>query len=245
MHVDYKGGILFIVGAMAGHYIDSALGILDPFIIHGINLKVIDIIFILIALVGAVIIIYDKLIRPDTKQKTVSVTKNESETLSTRQKLIQKPRLEFGRIIVRKQTQRMHGGLYDIGNYFVEVINTTPNTVAKNCNGSIDLVGTEIRIQVTVWEKDRLKIIDIGHRELLHLFRVSVFTKELDRPETRLYFYNRSGLDIIDKKAQEEYNDRLNKQLTVLIQSENAFFPSPSESISRTIHQVIVEAVEE
>lgn len=47
------------------------------------------------------------------------------------------PILNYGKIKVRQEGQHMHGGMYDDCSYFIEVVNTTSNTVAKNCQGSI------------------------------------------------------------------------------------------------------------
>ena len=154
-----------------------------------------------------------------------------------------KPILEYGRIIVRRRTESTHGGIFDSGSYHVEVINTTPNTVAKNCTGSIDIPETEVRNHVTMWEKDRIETIDIGHRELLHLFRVSVFRKESQPPETRLYFHA-GGPDHVDRIAEERFTNNLDRRIIVLVQSHNADFPPESESFSRTVRQIINEAVE-
>jgi hypothetical protein len=137
----------------------------------------------------------------------------------------------------------MHGGVYDSKKYYIEVINTTPNTVAKNCTGSISITGRPDII--TAWEKGTSETIEIGHKEFLHLFSVSVFSKESHLPETRLYFYSREGADIVNEAAQTRYTDNLDRKITILIKSENAHFPSRSESFSKTIRQIINEAVYE
>jgi hypothetical protein len=90
------------------------------------------------------------------------------------------PSLNYGNIIVTKTSQEMHGGVYDDRDYYVEVINETPNTVAKNCRGSLDMPTEEIRRRTTVWE-DGSQTINIGQKELLYLFRVSYFNKDSER----------------------------------------------------------------
>jgi hypothetical protein len=95
-----------------------------------------------------------------------------------------------------------------------------------------------------VWEKGETEIIDIGHREFLHLFRVSVFSREPQTSETRLYFYNRRRPDIVDEAAIERYAQSLDKKISPLIQSEKAHFPSESETFSKTIRQIIEDAQE-
>jgi hypothetical protein len=93
MHLDYRGGILFIVGAIAGHYIDSALGIVDPFLIQIINLKVIDVVFIIIGSIGALIIAYDKLIKPRKKEKASFTKKMKPRCQTSGPKLSKKTSL--------------------------------------------------------------------------------------------------------------------------------------------------------
>jgi hypothetical protein len=158
----------------------------------------------------------------------------------------QQPVLTYGRIIVRRTTELEHGGIYHKRSYHLEVINTSHNTVARNCTGSIDIPETKIRNYAATWERNRSETIHIGHRELLNLFRVSVFRREYapEAPETRLYF-DTGRLDYVDKASEERFTNSLDRSLTVLIQSHNADFPPETESFSRTVRQIIDEAVEE
>jgi hypothetical protein len=64
------------------------------------------------------------------------------------------PILTYGKIKVGRTRHQMHGGIYDDRRYFIEVINTISNTVAKNCQGSITVFGTEIANSSRVWEKN-------------------------------------------------------------------------------------------
>lgn len=78
------------------------------------------------------------------------------------------PILTYGKIKVSQEGHHMHGGMYDDRSYFIEVVNTTSNTVAKNCQGSITVPGTEITNSIRVWEKNYQESIDIGHKEFLY-----------------------------------------------------------------------------
>jgi hypothetical protein len=130
-------------------------------------------------------------------------------------------------------------GAYDVRDYYVEVINEVPNTVAINCKGSLDMPGEEIRRHTTEWE-NTLETIDIGHKALLFLFTISV-NEMSEGTSTRLYFYRQKRF--VDTRAEESYNKKLDKRLKVLIQSENARFPSESECLHKTIRQIIDEAI--
>jgi len=155
------------------------------------------------------------------------------------------PFLTYGKIKVRQQGQPMHSGIYDDRRYFIEVTNTTSNTVAKNRQGSITVSGTEITNSSRVWEKNYQETIDIGHKEFLYLFKVSVFSENSGRNETRLYFSHPLAMDPVNEAAVEQYNDKLDKTLRILIRSENAQYPAESESMTKTVRQLINEAVED
>jgi hypothetical protein len=152
------------------------------------------------------------------------------------------PSINYGRIIVRNTRQSTHDGVYDERRYYVEIVNETPNTVARNCRGSLDMPTEEIRGYTTVWE-NRSATIDIGHDELLYLFDVTVFNKEAERTLTLLYFHGQER--IVDRRAEDSYNNKLDRRLKVLIQSENARFPSEPESLNMTIRQIINDALQE
>jgi hypothetical protein len=147
------------------------------------------------------------------------------------------PNLQFGRLCVKKRPEYMHGGRYDRSFYYVE-INTVPSTVASNCQGSITL---DSNTYSTIWEKNESYNISIAHGELLYLFETSVFTSGSNQV-TRLYF--KWGIHTVGDEAIHDYNNNLDKQLTVLIQSDNATFPSEPESFKRTIRQIIHESIE-
>lgn len=155
------------------------------------------------------------------------------------------PVLSYGKIKVRRARHQMHGGIYDDRSYFIEVINTTSNTVAKNCQGSITVFGTEITNTSRVWEKNFQETIDIGHKEFLYLFNVSVFSENSGRNQARLYFSHPLAIDLVNETALEQYNNKSDKTLRVLIQSENAHYPSESESMTKTVRQIIDQAVQD
>ena len=89
-------------------------------------------------------------------------------TFKPETQILQTPDLKYGRPIVRKSTHRAHGGIYNTLEYFIEVVNTTPNTLAQNCEGSITVSGTGIINQATVWKRDYQPTINIDHREFLY-----------------------------------------------------------------------------
>lgn len=158
---------------------------------------------------------------------------------------ISTPALKYGKPIVRKTKLPAHSGIYHTSKYFIEVVNATTNTVAKNCKGSITISGSEITNQATVWEKNNDYSIDIAHREFLYLFKVSIFRDKTGKEESRLYFSHPLAVDLVDEAAMESYSDNLDKSLSILVQSDNASFPSEVESFNKTIHQIISGAVEE
>jgi heme A synthase len=57
----------------------------------------------------------------------------QQSTFKPETQILQTPDLKYGRPIVRKSTHRAHGGIYNTLEYFIEVVNTTPNTLAQNC----------------------------------------------------------------------------------------------------------------
>ena len=146
-------------------------------------------------------------------------------------------------LVVRKISYDQHGGTYCRSTYFLEVINNIPNTVAENCRGSITVSGTQIANRSSKWEKNSEEIIEIGHREFLYLFKVSVFKQEKRGEQTRLYLSDLKAIDPVDDKGITAYRENIDRNLSVSIQSTNASFPS--NPFSGTIHQVIHEAIEE
>jgi len=70
MHLDYRGGALFIAAAVVTHYIDFALNQFDPFLSKIGTLSTIDFILIPIGVVGIAIIVYDGIKRLRAKQRT-------------------------------------------------------------------------------------------------------------------------------------------------------------------------------
>lgn len=148
------------------------------------------------------------------------------------------PNLQFGRLCVKKRADDMHGGRYDRSFYYIEIVNTVPSTVASNCQGSITL---DSNTYSTIWEKNRSYTIPVAHKELLYLFETSVFTNGSNQV-TRLYL--KWGIHTVDNKAIHDYNNNIDKLMTVLIQSGNAKFPSEADSLKKTIRQIIHESIE-
>lgn len=155
------------------------------------------------------------------------------------------PVLTYGRIIVRGTTNPQHRGVYRRSTYFVEVVNNTANTTARNCRGSITLLGSHIINRRTVWENNNRESIDIGHREYLYLFKVETFRTQEGPESTRLYFTRPTDIDFVDEESRDTYNENLDRRLNVLIHSDNAHFPTEANSFSRTVRQIINDALEE
>jgi hypothetical protein len=55
------------------------------------------------------------------------------------------PILKYGKIIIRNETRKGHGGEYFYSKYFLEIINTVPNTLAHECEAFIDLQNLDLR----------------------------------------------------------------------------------------------------
>jgi hypothetical protein len=152
------------------------------------------------------------------------------------------PSLKYGRIIVRHLAPRNeHGGTYHDSLYLLEVINSTPNTVAKNCEATLDLRNnTEI---VGLWNKNDSPRISIGHPELLRLFSVLVF-KSHEPDETTLHFFRLDIEGFLDT-FEIPYLENLNEELRVLIQSEDTNYPTATDVFGRTIQFIMNNAVED
>jgi hypothetical protein len=155
------------------------------------------------------------------------------------------PALEFGGLVVRKTTNFQHGGRYRRSVYFVKVINTTPNTLSTHCRGSITLFGSDILNRSTIWEKNYQVSINIGHEECLFLFRTETFRAETEPESTRLYFSHPLSIDFVNERSRDVYDDNLDRRLRVLVQSENARFPSEAQSFNKSIRQIINDATED
>jgi hypothetical protein len=77
------------------------------------------------------------------------------------------------------------------------------------------------------------------------LFKVSVFNENSGRHQARLYFSHPLDIDPVNEIALEQYHHKLDKTLRVLTQSENAQYPSESESVTKTVREIINESVED
>ena len=194
---------------------------------------------ILLGLLGAGLIIYDLWIR---KRKHGPATILAETNRVARHEPV--PSLIYGRIIIRHRTENQHNGTYHNSEYLLEVVNSTPNTVARNCEAVFDLHNnTEISGFVGLWNRNNSPTISIGHPEFLRLFTVSTFTKENERDETTLHFFKLSiegALEYFDIP----YRENLNRQLRVLLQSENAHYPNAAQAFTRTIQNIMDDAVE-
>lgn len=156
------------------------------------------------------------------------------------------PSLTYGRIIIKHNMESQHQGTYHYSDYFLEVMNSTPNTVAKNCQASFDLYNnSDITDFVAFWNKNNSDIISIGHPELLKLFTVSIFYKGNRRVDTKLLFYIKSKSEDDLDYFNIPYGENMNRELCVLLQSENARYPSSTEAFCKTIKYIIDNSVEE
>ena len=105
MGLDYKSGIIFMLGSIATHYIDNFLNNLDPFLKQKVfNIELFDLILLIVFSVGILIIIIDIInrIRHKIKQEKaleieqpISNNKNEISSLSITKKL-GSPRIDEG-----------------------------------------------------------------------------------------------------------------------------------------------------
>lgn len=150
------------------------------------------------------------------------------------------PILQYGRLIVRKSTYYKHD---ETSRFFVEVVNTVPDTLAEKCQGSITLSESDIINRITWWDKNDEPTIDIGQTEFLNLFRIIVFKDEKGTESPpRLYFSHPLSLDAEDEESRRTYVESLDKKLSLLMQSSNASFPEV-KSFNKTIKEIIRDAV--
>jgi hypothetical protein len=156
---------------------------------------------------------------------------------------ILRARLQFGELVVRNTSFDQHGGTYYHSIYFLEVVNNAPNTVAENCRGSITVFGTQIANRSSIWEKNYKENIEIAHKEFLYLFKVSVFKQQKMEDQTRLYFSYPTAVDLVDETGIRSYEENIDREMSVSIQSITASFPTMP--FSRTIRQIIREVIRE
>jgi hypothetical protein len=170
---------------------------------------------------------------------------NERSTASTMAQE-QVPYLVYGKIVVTKSVLEQHGGKYHDSLYLLEISNTAPNTVATNCQASLDLHNNpKIKNFVAFWNKNRSDKISIGHPEFLRLFTVSLFYQGNGLVETKLLF-DKKYIDGVLEYFSVPYTDSLNQELRVLLQAEHGtHYPPPSEAFTRTIKYITDNAVEE
>jgi hypothetical protein len=148
----------------------------------------------------------------------------------------QAPSLTYGKIVVRRSDHKEHGGTYRDSEYLLQIENSTPNTMALNCQASLDLDNNpEIRDHVALWNKNSSDKIPIGHSEFLRLFTVSKFYKGNRPVGTKLLFDKKSNVEGVFDYWQVPYTESLNRQLRVLLQSENAHYPHIGETFNRTV----------
>ena len=158
----------------------------------------------------------------------------------------EKAHLVYGKIVVRKSVMEQHQGKYHDSLYLLEISNTTPNTMAINCQASLDLHNNPRIIDfVALWNKGLSDKISIGHRELLRLFTVSSFYEENRPVETELLFDKKSYIEDVLDSVSIPYTESLNQELRVFLQAEKAYYPTATEVFTRTIKHIIDNAVEE
>jgi hypothetical protein len=155
-----KGGIIMVVGSLVGHYLDPILKIFDAYVASNVRLGL-ELAFLIIGVIGVIILIFT-LVIPYFKNR--SLFKNRIITTSDKPATSDKPILRHGKIVVRKSRSETHGGIYNYSRYYVEVINTTPNSLALNCEGSIDFPHAGLSNRSTVWEKNNDYTIEIGQK---------------------------------------------------------------------------------
>ena len=117
--------------------------------------------------------------------------------------------------------------------------------MSTHCRGSITLFGSDILNRSTIWEKNYHVSSNIGHEECLFLFRTETFRAETGPDSTRLYFSHPLSIDFVDERSRDVYDDNLDRRFRVLVQSENAHFPSEAQSFNKSIRQIINDATED
>ena len=142
------------------------------------------------------------------------------------------PSIKFGRVIVKNRTGRMHAVTYDEQYYYAEVINEVPNTVAQGCRGSI-VMSTEQITHTAIWEVRNSKNRTYGP---------SLPIRSHYGGNTHIFYFPWENHKV-DEEAEQSYKNRLDKNLKVFIQSDNAHFPS--EPLNNTIRQFINKATQE
>jgi hypothetical protein len=139
-------------------------------------------------------------------------------------------------------------GTYHDSIYLLKVINSPANRVARNFEATLDLPhNTEI---VGLWNKNDDPRISIGHPELLRLFSVLVFkSHEPDETTLRFFKLDTDGADETTLRFldtfQIPYVENLNRELRVLIQSEDATHPTGTDVFCKTIQFIMNNAVED
>ena len=82
--------------------------------------------YILAGLIGGIPTVLFYIFKPSNNASRIT------EASSVR--LIQIPTLNYGMICVRKNSQRMFGGVMDTSNYFTEIVNSVPKAIHEIYN---------------------------------------------------------------------------------------------------------------
>lgn len=221
---------------ITGDSLASSLAQLYPAITSGFS----AIVPYLLGIIGGTLVIADLIHRRRKEDHEPVVIQRRMPDVNLINNLPQTPILQYGKIRMKKSSYNSFGGILESKYYYVEIINTAEVREATNCRGDIKLEGN---IYATTWEKNRDYSINIGHKELLFLFEVLDFIKDAKK-ETRLYLdWGSLSYHTLDDKTMNDYVEKITKEMTVLIHSENAQYPKESESFRRTLQQIISEAV--
>lgn len=180
------------------------------------------------------------LLRPSMN---IRKTKTSNYIEGTQEQKSVNPILKYGKIIIRNETRGGHGGEYFYSKYFLEIINTVPNTLAHECEAFIDLQNLDLRHINAFWDRNDSEIISIGHKELVKLFTISKFKDDKNHITIKLLFYRKTSYGYLSY-IPKEWDSNMNKRLAVPIQSSDANFLS-DEIFGKTLLEITQDAVEE
>ncbi len=176
--------------------------------------------------------------------RTSTIIRKTNNIEATQEQKNVTPNLEYDRIILRTGNSKSHGGEYLYSSYFLEIINTIPNTLAHECETFIELQNTDIKHINAYWDKDNSEITSIGQKELVKLFTISKFKDENNNITTNLIFYKKTSDGYISD-IPNEWDDNMNKKLVVQIQSSDAKYPFGDEIFKKTLLEITYETIDE
>lgn len=146
--------------------------------------------------------------------------------------LQRKPRLKYliQRIEMRTREDRTNERRFSYIEYFLPIKNTASGIKAKDCEGFITVLNTDIEKHRILWESNRYNI-DIGYEELLRLFKITE-TWVGQTLERRTITFSPNAIEQLEPDG-----DINGRRISVRIQSDNA--ECPTKAFEAAIHEVI------